>query len=185
VHVAGALSKSYDPHSGECAGCRSQESWRRAECPEWVDSGRLGDLDRAGLFCQRGSIASVTTDCSPVPPSIDPATEDDNPDLAADVAAGRCPPCPCCGGRMIIVESFGRGGQPRAPPSPQDAVKTASHDVRYRPPDGPRVPSWEAFGRRPSERAQIVTTGRHPKPFTRADLLSRAPSVFGFGLRQE
>jgi len=49
-------------------------------------------------------------------PSIDPATEHDDPDVAT---------CPCCGGRMIIVESFGRGGQPRAPPSPQDAVKTA------------------------------------------------------------
>jgi hypothetical protein len=27
------------------------------------------------------------------------------------------PPCPCCGGRMIIVEIFERGCQPRAPPS--------------------------------------------------------------------
>jgi len=26
---------------------------------------------------------------------------------------------------MIIVERFGRGGEPRAPPSPQDTVKTA------------------------------------------------------------
>jgi hypothetical protein len=26
------------------------------------------------------------------------------------------PPCPCCGGRMIIVETFGRRRQPRAPP---------------------------------------------------------------------
>ena len=58
-------------------------------------------------------------------PSIDPATEHDDPDLAADAAADRCPPCPCCGGRMIIVESFGRGGQPRAPPAPQDPLKTA------------------------------------------------------------
>jgi hypothetical protein len=58
-------------------------------------------------------------------PSIDPATEHDDPDLAADAAADRWPPCPCCGGRMIIVESFGRGGQPRAPPAPQDPLKTA------------------------------------------------------------
>jgi hypothetical protein len=27
------------------------------------------------------------------------------------------PPCPCCGGRMIIVETFGRGHRPRAPPA--------------------------------------------------------------------
>jgi hypothetical protein len=26
------------------------------------------------------------------------------------------PPCPCCGGRMTIIESFGRWMQPRAPP---------------------------------------------------------------------
>jgi hypothetical protein len=58
-------------------------------------------------------------------PSIDPPTEHDDPDLATGAAADHRPPCPCCGGRMIIVESFGRGGQPRAPPSPQDAVKTA------------------------------------------------------------
>ena len=59
-------------------------------------------------------------------PSIDPATEHDNADLAPDAAADHCPPCPCCGGRMIIVESFGRGGAPRAPPSLQAAVRTAT-----------------------------------------------------------
>jgi hypothetical protein len=26
------------------------------------------------------------------------------------------PPCPCCGGRMTIIETFGRSWQPRAPP---------------------------------------------------------------------
>ncbi len=33
---------------------------------------------------------------------------------------------------------------------------------------GPRVPSSEAFGRRPSARVPTLTTGRHPKPFTEA-----------------
>lgn len=28
----------------------------------------------------------------------------------------RFPPCPCCGGRMVIVETFARWRQPRAPP---------------------------------------------------------------------
>jgi hypothetical protein len=27
------------------------------------------------------------------------------------------PPCPCCGGRMIIIETFQRWMQPRAPPA--------------------------------------------------------------------
>ena len=52
-------------------------------------------------------------------PSIDPATEHDDPDVATGATADHRLPCPCCGGRMIIVESFGRGGEPRAPPSPQ------------------------------------------------------------------
>jgi hypothetical protein len=26
--------------------------------------------------------------------------------------------CPCCGGPMIIIETFERGAQPRAPPAP-------------------------------------------------------------------
>ena len=37
---------------------------------------------------------------------------------AADAveAADQRPPCPCCGGRMIIIETFQRWMQPRAPP---------------------------------------------------------------------
>jgi hypothetical protein len=51
-------------------------------------------------------------------PSIDPSRQHDDPDAAASAAADHRPPCPCCGGRMIIVESFGPGGAPRAPPPP-------------------------------------------------------------------
>ena len=28
------------------------------------------------------------------------------------------PPCPCCGGHMVVVETFERQRQPRAPPTP-------------------------------------------------------------------
>jgi len=56
-------------------------------------------------------------------PSIDPATEQDDTDVTA--GADYRPSCPCCGGRMIIVESFGSSGAPRAPPSPQAGVGTA------------------------------------------------------------
>jgi hypothetical protein len=55
----------------------------------------------------------------------DPPTEHDDADLDASAAADHRPLCPCCGGRMIIVESFGRGGKPRAPPSPEAAVRNA------------------------------------------------------------
>jgi hypothetical protein len=34
-------------------------------------------------------------------------------------------PCPCCGGRMIIVETFERGGEPRAPPPPRLSTGTS------------------------------------------------------------
>jgi Putative transposase len=54
--------------------------------------------------------------------SIDPPAEHE---IAGAAAAAARPPCPCCGGRMIIVERFGRGGEPRAPPSPQAGSGTA------------------------------------------------------------
>ena len=46
-----------------------------------------------------------------VPPAAAPAEpvdQDEPPDPR--------PPCPCCGGRMIIIETFQRGMQPRGPP---------------------------------------------------------------------
>jgi len=49
----------------------------------------------------------------------DPPAEHDDADLDVSAASDHRPPCPCCGGRMIIVESFGRGGAPRGPPSPE------------------------------------------------------------------
>ena len=39
-------------------------------------------------------------------------------DAGVDEAAEVRPPCPCCGGRMIVVETFARWRQPRAPPAP-------------------------------------------------------------------
>ena len=39
-------------------------------------------------------------------------TEDLEPEEPVDAR----PPCPCCGGRMRIIETFGRWSQPRAPP---------------------------------------------------------------------
>jgi hypothetical protein len=47
----------------------------------------------------------------------------------------------------------------------QTAVQSNPHRRRtaHQP---PRVPSSEAFGRRPSARLHRSTTGRHPKPFT-------------------
>jgi putative transposase/transposase-like zinc-binding protein len=44
--------------------------------------------------------------------AVAPPPDDDLPEEPFDVR----PPCPCCGGHMIIVETFARWSQPRAPP---------------------------------------------------------------------
>jgi len=41
-----------------------------------------------------------------------PPPVDDAPEEAVDIH----PPCPCCGGRMVVIEAFSRWCQPRAPP---------------------------------------------------------------------
>src|SRR6202030_1385986 len=59
-------------------------------------------------------------------PSTDPPAEHDDAPLKVGAAVDHRPPCPCCGGRMIIVETFERAGAPRAPPSPEARVRTAT-----------------------------------------------------------
>ena len=46
---------------------------------------------------------------------VEPPAVHDTADPGATTDHG--PPCPCCGGRMIIVEVFARGSTPRGPPS--------------------------------------------------------------------
>src|SRR5947207_2350717 len=57
-------------------------------------------------------------------PSMETPAEHDDTGSAGTVAEHR-PPCPYCGGRMIIVETFERNGAPRAPPSSDAGVRTA------------------------------------------------------------
>jgi Putative transposase/Transposase zinc-binding domain len=47
-------------------------------------------------------------------PEVEPLEAHDTAD--PDEPTEHRPPCPCCGGRMITVEVFGRGGAPRGPP---------------------------------------------------------------------
>jgi hypothetical protein len=44
--------------------------------------------------------------------AVAPPPDHDIPEEPADVR----PPCPCCGGRMIVIETFERWRQPRGPP---------------------------------------------------------------------
>ena len=45
--------------------------------------------------------------------AVAPPADDDGPEEPLDTR----PPCPCCGGRMVVIETFARWHQPRAPPS--------------------------------------------------------------------
>jgi hypothetical protein len=54
-------------------------------------------------------------------PAVDPPAADDTVD--PDAITDHRPPCPCCGGRMIIVEVFARGCAPRGPPSAGTGIR--------------------------------------------------------------
>jgi hypothetical protein len=57
---------------------------------------------------------------APIPQVEPPAAHDAaDPDATTD----HRPPCPCCGGRMIIVEIFARGAAPRGPPSSDAGIR--------------------------------------------------------------
>jgi len=68
-----------------------------------------------GLLANGGRTANIARarELLRVPPQpTDTAEVDDDAEPAPDAAR----PCPCCGGPMIIVETFERGSRPRAPP---------------------------------------------------------------------
>ena len=65
---------------------------------------------KANIACARELMAA------PIP-EIDPPEAHDNGTADPNATTDHRLPCPCCGGRMIIVEVFGRGGTPRGPPS--------------------------------------------------------------------
>ena len=54
-------------------------------------------------------------------PAVDPQAAHDTAD--PDTTTDHRPPCPCCGGRMIIVEIFARGAAPRGPPSSDAGIR--------------------------------------------------------------
>ena len=54
-----------------------------------------------------------------------PQDELDDADANADEPPTSVLPCPCCGGRMIIIETFQRGSTPRARPSSPIRIDTS------------------------------------------------------------
>ena len=78
-----------------------------------------------GLLASAGCKVNIARARQPIAapgPSAEPPAADDLADI--DIAAtDHRPPCPCCGGRMIIVEIFERSGAPRAPPSSDAEIR--------------------------------------------------------------
>jgi hypothetical protein len=66
---------------------------------------------------RKASLAHARELLAVVPPPDDEAL-DEPPDLR--------PPCPCCGGQMVVVEIFGRWCQPRAPPRASRSAEACS-----------------------------------------------------------
>jgi hypothetical protein len=77
----------------------------------------------ATAACKAGIAHARELIAAPMPSMETPAEHDDAG--AAGTVAEHRPPCPCCGGRMIIVGTFERDGAPRGPPSPEAGVRTA------------------------------------------------------------
>jgi hypothetical protein len=82
-----------------------------------------------GLLASAGRNANIARAremiAATVPP-LDAPVVRDNTDQAERVATDHRPPCPCCGGRMIIVETFERSGEPRGPPPGGPRVRAAT-----------------------------------------------------------
>ena len=65
-----------------------------------------------GLLAAAGRKANVARARKLLPAPAPTVTEEIAPE------PDRRPPCPCCGGRMVVIEVFQGSPQPRAPPSP-------------------------------------------------------------------
>ena len=97
--------------------------------PRWQRGGDPPPKGEIFTSCRRDSIASATTACSP---AIAPPTsrarqllampsrpkEPETPEATLNGPRVLPRPCPCCGGRMIIIETFARGCEPSPTPVP-------------------------------------------------------------------
>jgi len=72
--------------------------------------GLFANARRAQNLMQMRELLGVVTEQQKADSSD--AANDNEPQILAH-------PCPCCGGQMIVIETFERGQQPRAPPPPR------------------------------------------------------------------
>ena len=86
--------------------------------------------------CPTASTASAIMACSPMARAGEPRSRTDAPGRGreadgrcscndASIEPSRC--CPCCGGRMILIERFARACAPR--PAPSHPIRMTPHDL--------------------------------------------------------
>ncbi len=75
-----------------------------------------------GIFANGGRVRNIARarELLDVPAPV--REPDDTQTAEPGEPAALLQPCPCCGGRMIIIETFERGAQPRAPPTASSRV---------------------------------------------------------------
>ncbi len=78
----------------------------------------------ASAACKANIARAGELIAAPAPPMETPTGHNDAG--TTGIGADHRPSCPCCGGRMIIVEIFERCGAPRAPPSSDAGVRSAA-----------------------------------------------------------
>jgi hypothetical protein len=77
-----------------------------------------------GLFAsaaRQANIARVRELLAALKPRTAPDT---TTEATATAPTDHRPPCPCCGGRMIVVATFERGDGPRGPPASEPGIRT-------------------------------------------------------------
>jgi hypothetical protein len=74
----------------------------------------------ASASCKANIARAKELIAAPIPQVEPPAAHDtDDPNATPD----HSPLCPCCGGRMIVVEVFARASTPRGPPSSGTGIR--------------------------------------------------------------
>jgi hypothetical protein len=68
-----------------------------------------------GLLANRAKNIAHARELLAVPP---PAKQPETPKAEIDEPRVLPRPCPCCGGRMIVIETFARGCEPKHQPTP-------------------------------------------------------------------
>ena len=96
-----------------------RKSWEKRTLPDFAGRGANGHRIRHyGLFANANradNIATARALLGADPPAANPQQQ---PDVTPDAPRVLRSPCPRCGARMIVIEVFARGCEPRWRPTP-------------------------------------------------------------------